>query len=238
MWSKKWMRPEQLRLAAMAVLSCAGALAAFALPMHGPATPARHLHAVDADGHNLLLNRTGVVTALIGTSEDSQDAARQAGVELYPFQGRNDFQLVVAVDLRDSLANWAPGMATSRMRSSLDDEAIELKPYFVKNGNRSNPRSSCHVVPDFDGKLFAQLGWPETSPNLRAIVFGANGREYQRFDQITNMDVLYNSVRSAIAEYLALKKTRAAAAPPMSAMRTSALSPPSPPLPPEKPVSP
>jgi hypothetical protein len=124
------------------------------------------------------------------------------------------------------------------MRSSLDDEALDLKPYFLKNGNRSNPRNSCHVVPDFDGKLFTELGWPQTSSTLRAIVYSANGKEFQRFDQISDMNLLYNSVRSAIANYLALKKERAAATPPMSAMRTSALSPPSPPLPPEKPVGP
>jgi hypothetical protein len=194
-----------------------------------------HIRAVDADKHNILINRTGVVTALIGTSEDSQQAARQAGVELHPFQGRPDFQLIVAVDLRGSLANWAPGFAISRMRSSLDDEAIDLKPYYLKNGNRSNPRGSCHVIPDFNGKLFTELGWPQTSSNLRAIVFGADGREYRRFDQLTDINLLYSAVRSAIADYLAVKKTREAAAPPSPGTRSSALNPPQPPLPPEKP---
>ena len=93
------------------------------------------------------------------------------------------------------------------MRSSLDGEAKELKPYFVKNGNRHDPRGYCHVVPDFDGKIFTQLGWPETSSDLRAIVFGADGREYKRFDKIDNMDALYNAVRSAIADYIALRKS-------------------------------
>lgn len=197
-----------------------------------------HIRAVDADNHNILINRSGIVTALIGTSEDSQGAARQAGIAMYPFQGRRDFQLIVAVDLRSSLATWAPSIAISRMKSSLDDEAVELKPYYLKNGNRSNPRGSCHVIPDFNGKLFTELGWPETSSSLRAIVFGADGREYKRFDQLTDMNQLYNSVRSAIADYLAVKKARAAAGPPVPGTRTSALSPPEPPLPPEKPAAP
>ncbi len=197
----------------------------------------RHLKAVDADNHTITLNRPGVVTALIGTSEDSQQAARQAGIILHPFQGRPDFQLIVAVDLRDTMATWAPSIAIGRMRSSLDGEAKELKPFFLKNGNRGNPRGYCHVVPDFNGKVFTQLGWPQTSSDLRAIVFGPDGREYKRFDKLDNMDALYGSVRSAIADYIALRKTRQAAAPPVPDTRTSALSPPAPALPPEKPAA-
>lgn len=231
MWWKKWMTRE-LRAAGAAWL-----LFVF-LCVHAVAVPVRHLHAIDADNHNVFINHPGVVTALIGTSEDSQEAARQAGVAVYPFQGRGDFQLIVAVDLRDSLADWAPSIAVSRMRSSLDDEAIELKPYFLKNGNRSNPRNSSHVIPDFSGKLFTQLGWPQTSSNLRVIIYGADGREFQRFDKVDDMDVLYNSVRSALAKYLALKKAHEAAAPPIPGTRSTALSPPAPPLPPEKPVAP
>lgn len=208
------------------------------VPCQADGAGVRHIKAVDADNHSVTLNRTGVITALIGTSEDSQEAARQAGVAMYPFQGRDDFQLIVAVDLRGSMANWAPSIALSRMRSSLDDEAQELKPFFLKNGNRHNPRGSCHVVPDFNGKIFTQLGWPETSSNLRAIVFGADGREYRRFDKIDNMDLLYNAVRSAISDYITLRKTRQAAAPPAPDTRTSALSPPVPALPPEKPIKP
>jgi hypothetical protein len=198
----------------------------------------KRIHAVDADNHTIVLNRTGVVTVLIGTSEDSQQAARQAGVAMHSFQGRRDFQLIVAVDLRGSLANWAPGIALGRMRSSLDGEAKELKPFFLKNGNRSNPRASCHVVPDFNGKLFTQLGWPATSKNLRALVFGADGREYKRFDKVDNIDVLYNTVRAAILDYINLRKARQAAAPPIPDTRGSDLSLPVPALPPEKPVAP
>jgi hypothetical protein len=238
MWSKRWMKPEGRRTVLLALAWCAGPGLAFGLALHGPVLSPRHIKAVDADGHTVQLNRSGVITALVGTSEDSQDAARAAGIALHPFQGRNDFQLMVAVDLRGSMATWAPSIAKSRMRSSLDEEAVELRPFFLKNGNRSNPRGSCHVVPDFDGKLFTELGWPQTSGQLRAIVYGANGREYQRFDQLTNMDLLYNAVRGAIADYIDVRKARAAAAPAMAATRTSALSPPSPPLPPAKPVAP
>jgi hypothetical protein len=229
------MSSRVLRLMAAALLLAVSGRALCATP----ALPrVHHIRAVDADNHSVLINRVGVVTALIGTSEDSQQAARQAGIAMYPFQGRPDFQLIVAVDLRDSLATWAPSIAISRMRSSLDAEAIELKPYYLKNGSRANPRGACHVIPDFNGRLFKELGWPDTSSDLRAIVFGADGREYQRFDQISDMNQLYSSVRSAIAAYLKVKKAREAAAPSAPGTRTSALSPPTPPLPPEKPASP
>jgi len=224
---------RRLRFVGLAV-GWLGLVAVLPAPAAGP----RHFKVTDADNHTIVLNRSGVITALIGTSEDSQQAARQAGVELHPFQGRSDFQLIVAVDLRGSLANWAPSIAIGRMRSSLDGEAKELKPFFLKNGNRSNPRGSCHVVPDFNGKIFTELGWPQRSKDLRAIVFGADGREYRRFDKLDNMDALYSSVRSAIASYIALRKTRQAAAPPVPDTRSSALSPPAPTLPPEKPAAP
>jgi hypothetical protein len=236
MWWKKSarLRPAGcLAAAALLLAATTGNPQAAPAPAH-----VRHIRAVDADNHSILINRPGVVTALIGTSEDSQQAAREAGVAMYPFQGRRDFQLIVAVDLRDSLATWAPGIAISRMKSSLDSEAIELRPYYLKNGNRGNPRGACHVIPDFNGRLFTELGWPETSSSLRAIVFGADGREYKRFDQITDMNLLYNAVRSAIADYLRVKETREAAAPAAPVTRTSALSPPQPSLPPEKPVGP
>jgi hypothetical protein len=236
MWWKKSarLRPAGcLAVAALLLAATTGDTQAAPGPTH-----VRHIRAVDADNHSILINRPGVVTALIGTSEDSQQAAREAGVAMYPFQGRRDFQLIVAVDLRDSLATWAPGIAISRMKSSLDSEATELRPFYLKNGNRGNPRKECHVVPDFNGRLFTELGWPETSSNLRAIVFGADGREYKRFDQITDMNLLYNAVRSASADYLKVKEAHEAAAPAAPVTRTSALSPPQPPLPPEKPVGP
>lgn len=230
-----WKRSRR-RETCGAILIAAWLIVAAVIPVS--AAPIKRIRALDADNHNIVINRNGVVTVLIGTSEDSQEAARQAGVTMYPFQGRPDFQLIVAVDLRGSLANWAPGIAIGRMRSSLDGEANELKPYYLKNGNHSNPRGYCHVIPDFDGRLFSLLGWPGTSKDLRAIVYAADGREYKRFDRVESMNALYGSVRSAIAEYIALRKSRQAAAPPVPDTRSSALSPPEPPLPPEKPAGP
>jgi hypothetical protein len=236
MWWRKSVRPRSAGRVLCAALLIT--TAPFTLRAGIAAPRVKHFRAIDADNHSVVINRPGVITALIGTSEDSQEEARQAGIAMYPFQGRPDFQLIVAVDLHDSMATWAPGIAISRMKSSLDDEAVDLRPYYLKNGNRSNPRGACHVIPDFNDRLFMELGWPQPSSSLRAIVFSADGREYKRFDQLGDVNLLYNAVRSAIADYLTVKKAHAEGGPPVPGTRTSALSPQLPPLPPEKPAAP
>ena len=165
------------------------------------------IKAIDADNHKIILNKVGKVTVVIGTSEDSQDAARRAGRAMYPFQGLPDFQLIVVVDLRDSFAAWVPSVVIDRMRNSLNEEAIELKPYYLKNGNKENPRRFCHVVPDFKGTIMPQLNWAGTPDELHAIIYGADGREIQRWENVDSMDKLQADVRTAL---VALEKANQA----------------------------
>jgi hypothetical protein len=183
-----------------------------ALPPPAFSPHAHKLRAVDADNRNILLNRPGMITVVVGTNEDSQDAARDAGKAMYPFQGRPDFQLIVVVDLRGSIANWVPSVVTNRMRSSLDEEAIELKPYFLKNGNKGNPRPVSHVVPDFSGTICPQLGWNDGSDDLRVVIFGVDGRELQRLDKVDDMAVLQEDVRAAIQAQVDNEQARITAA--------------------------
>ncbi|HEY0257308.1 MAG TPA: hypothetical protein VGC39_07690 [Candidatus Methylacidiphilales bacterium] len=159
---------------------------------------ASKIKGVDADNHTVIVNKPGPITLLLGTNEDTGDAARVAGKAMYIFQGRPDFQLMVVVDLRDSIASWVPSIVLDKMRSNLDAEAIELKPYYLKNGNKSNPRESSHVIADFNGSIFPQLGWPDGSDSLRGILFGGDGREIKRWSKIQNMTELQNDVRAAI----------------------------------------
>jgi len=172
----------------------------------------RKFKALDADNRTILLNRPGLITLVLGTSEDSQDGARAAGKAMYPLQGRPDFQLIVVVDLRDSIATWAPSIVTSKMRSSLDDEALDLKPYFLKNGNKSDPRKSLVVIPDFSGTICPQLGWTGGSDDLRGILFGTDGREITRWDKIDDMAKLQTDVRVVIQGLIDADKAKAAAA--------------------------
>ncbi|HUB67185.1 MAG TPA: hypothetical protein VL981_06845 [Candidatus Methylacidiphilales bacterium] len=168
------------------------------------------IRAVDADNRTIVINKPGLVTLLLGTSEDSQDAAREAGRTVYPLRGRPDFQLVVVVDLRDSLANWVPSIVLSQMRQNLDKEAILLKPYYLKNGNKSNPRASSYVIADFNGSVCPQLGWPESSDDLRGILFGADGHEIKRWPKIDKMNEMLADVWAAVLALDNAKKARAA----------------------------
>jgi hypothetical protein len=196
------------------------------------APPLRKFRALDADNHTILLNRPGLITLVLGTNEDSQDGARAAGKSLYPLQGRPDFQLIVVVDLRDSIATWVPSVVLAQMRSNLDHESIELKPYFLKNGNKSDPRKSAYVIPDFAGTICPQLGWTGSSDNLRGILFGADGREIERWDKVEDMATLQTDVRAAIQALIEADEAKAAAV--AKTQGTKLLQPqtPHPPLPP------
>jgi len=204
-------------IASCAIAEVSGAPATNAPAATPPPAPAAFSHArkfraVDADNHNILLNRAGSITLLLGTGEDSQEAARQAGKAVYPFRGRPDFQLMVVVDLRDSLATWVPSIVTAKMRSSLDQEAFDLKPYYLKNGNKSNPRNSTYVIPDFSGTVCPQLGWIKTSDNLRGILFGVDGREIERWDKIEDMAKLQSEVHDAIEAQVEIEEAKLAEA--------------------------
>ncbi|MCE0497021.1 MAG: hypothetical protein LV481_03635 [Methylacidiphilales bacterium] len=192
------------------VASLAGAgLVADTPPSTGVIPITRKIKVVDADNHTIVVNKPGLVTLLLGTSEDSQDAAREAGRTVYPLRGRPDFQLIVVVDLRDSLATWVPSLVLSQMRDNLDKEAVLLKPYYLKNGNKSNPRASSYVIADFNGSVCPQLGWTDSSGDLRGILFGANGHEIKRWQKIDKMDDMLADVWGAVQALDNTKKIRA-----------------------------
>jgi hypothetical protein len=167
----------------------------------------------DADNHTIILNKPGMISVIIGTSEDSQDAARRAGKAMYPFQGKLDFQLVVVVDLRDSIAAWVPSVVIDHMRRSLDEEGVELKPYFLQNGNKANPRRSLHVVPDFKGTIVPVLAWSGTPDELHAVMYGADGRELKRWENVDSMEKFQAEVRAALQALDAANRKAAAASP-------------------------
>ena len=176
-------------------------------PVSAPEHPPVELRAIDADNRHVLLNRPGKITLVIGTNQDSQDLARAVGRDMYPFQGLRNFQLIVIADVRDSMATWVPSLVISRMRVSLDHEAFALKPHFLKNGNTDDPRKSTCAIADFTGTICPQLGWSEPSSHLRGILFGVDGRELERWDDLTDMPALQNEVRKAIHEASAQPKT-------------------------------
>jgi hypothetical protein len=203
-----WWR-RLIRISFVALLANAPAFAAPLPPgaKTPPAPPlAPKIKEVDADNRTIILNRPRYISVVIGTSEDSQDAARRAGEAMYPFQGRPDFQLVVVVDLRDSIAAWVPSVVIDHMRRSLDEEALELKPFFLANGSMDNPRHYLHVIPDFKGNVVPVFNWSGTPDELHGTMFGPDGRELKRWENIDDMVKFQGEVRAALQAYVASRE--------------------------------
>ncbi len=96
------------------------------------------------------------------------------------------------------MATWVPSLVTSRMRVSLDHEAYELKPYFVKNGNSGDPRKFSCAIADFNGVICPQLGWAKPTSDLRCVIFGMDGRVLTRWEDLSDMKPLQDEVRKAL----------------------------------------
>ena len=164
------------------------------------AEPPARLRITDVDGRERELNATGRVTAVIYSNPQVQDWTRQAGKALDEFQGRRDFRIVVVVDLRGTMADWAPGYTVRRMQRDLDAEAQRVLPFYKKNDNGSDPRQDMSAVADFKGEVCRRLGWQKPLPHHRVVIFGKNGLEAAREENQSDLGQL----RAWVAE--ALKK--------------------------------
>lgn len=111
------------------------------------------------DGVRLQLNDPAWATVVLYSNQRVQRQTREAGQIFDPFQGKARFRLVVVVDLRGSLANWAPGYTIRTIQRDLDQEAERVAPFFRANGNPTDPRASLYVVADFTGQTCTALGW-------------------------------------------------------------------------------
>jgi hypothetical protein len=129
----------------------------------------------NCDGKPTVLNPTGQVTVVMASSQPLADTTREFGRALYPWQGREDFRLIVVVDLRKSLGSFVRGWTKGKMKADLDEEAITLKPWFLARGNTNNPRLYLCAIPDFDGKATESLGWGEDDEVMKVKIFGKNG---------------------------------------------------------------
>jgi hypothetical protein len=153
----------------------------------------------DADGVQRRLDTPGRVTAVIYSNPQIQEWTRQAGQALDEFQGRPDFRIVVIVDLRGTMADWAPGYTVRRMKRDLDAEARRVAPFYAKNGNSADPRPELSAVPDFKGEASVGVGWNKPGALRRVIVFGKDGAEVHREENQSDLAAW----RAAVAEALA-----------------------------------
>ncbi len=111
------------------------------------------------DGVTLNLADPTWATVVIYSNQQVQRQTRAAGSIFDPLQGKPRFRQVIIVDLRGSMANWAPGFTIRTIQRDLDQEASRVEPFFKANGNPDNPRNSLYVVADFTGKTCEALGW-------------------------------------------------------------------------------
>lgn len=131
----------------------------------------------NCDGRYTVLNPQGQITVVMASSQPLADTTREFGRALYPWQGRDDFRLIVVVDLRKSLGSFVRGWTKGKMKADLDEEALTLKPWFLARGNTNNPRTYLCAIPDFDGKATEALGWGDDDEVMKVKIFDKNGEK-------------------------------------------------------------
>lgn len=163
-------------------------------------TAAAAVSVTDADGVVRRLDEPGRVTVVIYSNPALQEWTRKAGASLDRFQGIPEFRSVVVVDLRKSMADWAPGYTTRRMQRDLDKEAGRITPSYRSNGNNGNPRPDVSAVPDFKGEACKAVGWTEPANLKRVVVFGPEGKIVYRSDDETDFSGLKQATAKALGE--------------------------------------
>ena len=154
-----------MRVFLLVLLICGGILQAADLPQPK-----------NCDGKPTVLNPSGKITVVMASSQPLADTTREFGRAMYPWQGLEDFRVIVVVDLRKSLGILFKGWTVGKMKADLDEEALTLTPWFRARGNTNNPRSYLCAIPDFDGKATEALGWGTNHEVMKATVFGKDGQ--------------------------------------------------------------
>lgn len=140
------------------------------------------LHAGDliqpknCDGKIVTLNPEGKITVVMASSQPLAETTREFGRAMYPWQGLDDFRVIVVVDLRKSLGTLFKGWTVGKMKADLNEEGETLQPWFRARGNKNNPREVLCAIPDFDGKTSESLGWGSDDRKMKVTLFGKDGK--------------------------------------------------------------
>ncbi len=131
----------------------------------------------NCDGRSFELNPKGKIMILLASSQPLADTTREFGSSLYGWQGRDGFRVAVVVDLRKSLGTLFKGWTLGTMKANLDEEGIEIQPWYRANGNLGNPRADLCAIADFDGKVTDALGWGSDENKMKVTIFGKDGEK-------------------------------------------------------------
>ena len=130
----------------------------------------------NCDGKIVTLNPSGKITVVMASSQPLAETTREFGRSMYPWQGLEDFRVIVVVDLRKSLGTLFKGWTVGKMKADLNEEAETLQPWFRGRGNQGNPRETLCAIPDFDGKATESLGWGPDERKMKVSIFGKGGQ--------------------------------------------------------------
>ncbi len=132
---------------------------------------------INCDGQPFQLNPKGKIMILLASSQPLADTTREFGSSLYGWQGRDGFRVTVVVDLRKSLGTLFKGWTLGTMKANLDEEGLQIQPWYRANGNSGNPRADLCAIADFDGKVTDALGWGNDENKMKVTIFGKDGEK-------------------------------------------------------------
>ena len=130
---------------------------------------------INCDGQPFQLNPKGKIMILLASSQRLADTTREFGSSLYGWQGRDGFRVTVVVDLRKSLGTLFKGWTLGTMKANLDEEGMQIQPWYRANGNSGNPRADLCAIADFDGKVTDALGWGNDENKMKVTIYGRDG---------------------------------------------------------------
>ena len=132
---------------------------------------------INCDGQPFQLNPKGKIMILLASSQPLADTTREFGSSLYGWQGRDGFRVTVVVDLRKSLGTLFKGWTLGTMKANLDEEGMQIQPWYRANGNSGNPRADLCAIADFDGKVTDALGWGNDENKMKVTIYGRDGEK-------------------------------------------------------------
>lgn len=161
---------------------------------------------INCDGQPFLLNPQGKIMVILSSSQPLAETTREFGSSLYGWQGRDGFRVAVVVDLRKSLGTLFKAWTLGTMKANLDEEGIEIQPWYRANGNLGNPRADLCAIADFDGKVSEALGWGADENSMKVSLFGRDGQKIWGTTNAPSPALMLVQVQKLLGEPVALPK--------------------------------
>ncbi len=154
------------------------------------------IQAQDVDGQWRTLPPKGRFTIVMYTNADLESESKTLSKTLDPYRGAQDFLFMQIVDLRGEIPGIARRMAEKQIRKELDIEATRVKPFYVKNGSKADPRSNLSTIVDYGGSYLARFNWDDRVEMVRFVIYNSKGVEIRRLDNTSDPKAVANFFRS------------------------------------------